>query len=256
MNESCCYLHPKEVVVGVCALCLNERLTVLASKQEKAAPAAKFYHTITNNNNNKKNPHRKTSSSATYYGFSTTTKPHQPSRIHLPKIFTLSSLLRRRRSDPDCHHDGGASTSSREGAKTNRCIDKKMGKGALKKDGKRCMHKNFFVDSFISIKFENNGAASWEKEGTVPMVSLNHCDMPWRRSSNATAMVEHAKPRGSLRWRKRIGHIFHVIKLRRSSTKSNAVCHVAAKLEGGVKVVRRSSGQGWMRTLTKRKTKE
>ncbi|XP_019182039.1 PREDICTED: uncharacterized protein LOC109177184 isoform X2 [Ipomoea nil] len=225
MNESCCYLHPKEVVVGVCALCLNERLTVLASKQEKAAPAAKFYHTITNNNNNKKNPHRKTSSSATYYGFSTTTKPHQPSRIHLPKIFTLSSLLRRRRSDPDCHHDGGASTSSRE-------------------------------DSFISIKFENNGAASWEKEGTVPMVSLNHCDMPWRRSSNATAMVEHAKPRGSLRWRKRIGHIFHVIKLRRSSTKSNAVCHVAAKLEGGVKVVRRSSGQGWMRTLTKRKTKE
>ncbi|XP_031097577.1 uncharacterized protein LOC116001778 [Ipomoea triloba] len=223
MNESSCYLHPKEVVVGVCALCLNERLTVLASKQEKAAPGpAKFYHTITNNS---KNPRRKTSSSATYYSFSSTTKPHQPSRIHLPKIFTLSSLLRRR-SDPDSHHDGGASTSSRE-------------------------------DSFISIKFENNGAASWEKGGTVPMVSLDHCDMPWRRSSsntnnNTAALVEHAKqPRGSLRWRKRIGHIFQVIKLRRSSTKSNA-CHVAAKLEGGVKVVRR--GQGWMRTLTKRKT--
>lgn len=104
-----------------------------------------------------------------------------------------------------------------------------------------------FVDSFISIKFENNGVGSWEKGavGTVPKVSLiEHCD----NDNNKVAVIEHvAKPRMQLRWRKRIGHIFHLSRLKRSSTKGG---HVGTKLEG-VKV-----RYGWMRTLTKRKTKE
>ena len=56
-----CYFHPKEEYVGVCPLCLNERLLVLASKQ---------------------------SSSRTKHSSSSPI-------ISLPKIFTLSSLLSR-----------------------------------------------------------------------------------------------------------------------------------------------------------------
>ncbi|KAI9108627.1 hypothetical protein K1719_020274 [Acacia pycnantha] len=32
-EKSCCYFHPKHEVVGVCPLCLNQRLLVLAAKQ-------------------------------------------------------------------------------------------------------------------------------------------------------------------------------------------------------------------------------
>ncbi|AAF16545.1 T26F17.4 [Arabidopsis thaliana] len=56
-----CYFHPKEEYVGVCPLCLNERLLVLASKQRSSRT--------------------KHSSSSPI--------------ISLPKIFALSSLLSR-----------------------------------------------------------------------------------------------------------------------------------------------------------------
>ncbi|WOL18781.1 hypothetical protein Cni_G27578 [Canna indica] len=37
-DHSTCYFHPKEVVVGICALCLKERLLFLASKQAHRRP--------------------------------------------------------------------------------------------------------------------------------------------------------------------------------------------------------------------------
>lgn len=143
------------------------------------------------------------------------------SRLHyLPKIFALTSFFNRldiRHSRKETIHDIDVSST--------------------------CSYE----DSFISIKFENNGVGSWEKGavGTVPKVSLiEHCD----NDNNKVAVIEHvAKPRMQLRWRKRIGHIFHLSRLKRSSTKGG---HVGTKLEG-VKV-----RYGWMRTLTKRKTKE
>ncbi|OIS95982.1 hypothetical protein A4A49_07425 [Nicotiana attenuata] len=218
-NTSSCYFHPKEVVIGVCALCLNERLLVLASKQEKKIKTSK-----TRDQN--------------YYSFLSSAEKknddHHQSRIHyLPKMFALSSLLsrldiRHARKIEEIIHDDASSTCSYE-------------------------------DSFISIKFENNGVASWEKggAGTVPKVSLKHCDniSNWSRSSSKEgkvgAVIEHAKPRMQLRWRKRIGHIFQLIRLKRSSTTKGAShVNVGTKLEG-VKV-----RHGWIRTLTKRKTKE
>ncbi|MCD9645230.1 hypothetical protein HAX54_033998 [Datura stramonium] len=108
-----------------------------------------------------------------------------------------------------------------------------------------------YEDSFISIKFENNnGVGSWEKGavGTVPKATLKHSENMCG-SNNKVAVIEHvaSKPRMQLRWRKRIGHIFQLIRLKRSSTKGSNVCHVGTKLE---------RGHGWIRTLTKRKTKE
>lgn len=108
----------------------------------------------------------------------------------------------------------------------------------------------FFADSFISIKFEDNGVASWEKTKTTKVPLQHYTNIPFSKEAKGTkSVVEHAKPRGSLRWRKRIGHLFQLIRWKRSS-KTNA-CHVGSKVEG-VKVMRK----GWIRTLTKRKTKE
>lgn len=101
-------------------------------------------------------------------------------------------------------------------------------------------------DSFISIKFEDNGVASWEKNCTVSKGStVENCK---EAAKETKTVIEHGKPRASLRWRKRIGHLFQLIRWKRSN-KGN-VCHVGGKVEG-VKV-----RKGWIRTLTKRKTVE
>ena len=71
-DSSCCYFHPKEVVVGVCPLCLNERLLILASKQgQRSSSSSRGSHRI-------------------FQGVS-----HKKSSINLPKIFALGSLLNR-----------------------------------------------------------------------------------------------------------------------------------------------------------------
>ncbi|KAK3021485.1 hypothetical protein RJ639_045868 [Escallonia herrerae] len=199
-DKPCCYLHPKEVTVGVCPLCLNERLLILASR--------KGYHHL----------HQSAkSSSLRSHSFA----PRKPP-ITLPKIFAIGSLLNRfefrnRKSE---NYDSDATTTH--------------------------------DDSFISIKFEDNGVASWEK-GKVSKVSLEHCSMSWNHSLNKEAkggktVVEHATPRAPLRWRKPIGHLFQLIRWKRSNKGSG--CHVSSKLEG-VKV-----RKGWIRSLTKRRTGE
>ncbi|KAA8538474.1 hypothetical protein F0562_027980 [Nyssa sinensis] len=198
-DKSCCYFHPKEVIVGVCPWCLNERLLILASKQgnlSQTKGTARRTHSVIN---------------------------RKPSMISLPKIFALGSFLNRLefRHKKFVDLDVDDASSGQE-------------------------------DSFISIKFEDNGVASWEKN-TVSKVSLEHCNMSWNQSlskevKGTKSVVEHAKPRASLRWRKRIGHLFQLIRWKRSS-KGNA-CHVSSKLEG-VKV-----RNGWIRSLTKRRTKE
>ncbi|KAL4271657.1 hypothetical protein GQ457_13G021500 [Hibiscus cannabinus] len=107
-------------------------------------------------------------------------------------------------------------------------------------------------DSFISIKFEENGVASWENGEVNSKVSIEHCSKPWSPTKEPKvtnkSVIEHAQPRVSLRWRKRIGHLFQLIKGKRSS-KAN-VCHMGSKVNG-INLM----GKGWMRTLTKR-TKE
>ncbi|KAF3962017.1 hypothetical protein CMV_013428 [Castanea mollissima] len=192
-NSFCCF-HPNEVAIGVCPLCLNERLLVLASKQG----------------------HHSSSRSTRRAQSSMYKKPP----ITLPKIFALGSFLSRLefrhwKSD-NPYHD--ASTSQE--------------------------------DSFISIKFEDNGVGSWEKN-TLSKVSLENYNIAWDQSlskesnKETKTVIEHGKPRVSLRWRKRIGHLFQVIRWKRSN-KAN----VGSKVEG-VKV-----RKGWIRTLTKRKTME
>lgn len=102
-----------------------------------------------------------------------------------------------------------------------------------------------FADSFISIKFEENGTASWEKNSNKSNSSNNNYNNKKECEVETTkSVIERGKSREGLRWRKRIGHIFHLMKWKRPSTKtkSNGV-------EGSKKVVRK----GWIRTsFTKR----
>ncbi|KAF5746846.1 hypothetical protein HS088_TW06G01021 [Tripterygium wilfordii] len=218
-DNLCCYFHPKEVVVGVCALCLNERLLILAAKQGLTSTTSS------------------TRSGGTHRARNVNNNNNRQSTINLPKIFAFGSFLsrfefRNWKSDVSDHD---ASTSPE--------------------------------DSFISIKFEDNGNASWEK-GTVSKVSLDHCSISWSHhnltkeannnnnntkdtnttstttTTTNTAMIEHAKP---LRWRKRIGRLFQLIRWKSRSNGGN-VCHVGSKVEG---VKMRKS---WIRSLTKRKT--
>ncbi|KAL4334297.1 hypothetical protein GQ457_07G022980 [Hibiscus cannabinus] len=180
-DKSCCYFHPKQAVIGVCPLCLNQRLLILASKQGHSSSTRGSHRFLQN-------------------------KPH----IHLPKIFALGSLLHRRRlkhckSQDFDDHD--ASTSQE--------------------------------DSFISIKFEENGLGSWEK-GKVSKASLENCSMSSGKDlkEGNKSVIEHPKPGGPLRWRKRMGHLFQLVRWKRSTSKAE-----------GVKTMKKS----WMtRTLTKR----
>ncbi|RWR97233.1 hypothetical protein CKAN_02665500 [Cinnamomum micranthum f. kanehirae] len=188
-----CYFHPKEVVVGICALCLKERLLVLASKQGHHPVPIEASHRL------HKALHRKPS-------------------IPLPKVFALGSFLHRLEFRHQRSDDSDQDTVTGH------------------------------EDSFISIKFENNGLASWD-HGTSSKNPVDVFDLSCNHKleeeiKGAKSVVEHTKPRPSLRWRKRIGHLFQLMRWKRSN-KANA-CHVASKVEG-VK-----GKKGWIRALTKR----
>ncbi|KAG4954305.1 hypothetical protein JHK87_039899 [Glycine soja] len=184
-EKGCCYFHPKQVVVGVCPLCLNERLLILAANQDH------HHH------------HRLQSS----------TQRKASASIH--KIFALD------------YGDDGIKVKS---------VAAKSSKGE---------------DSFISIKFEENGVASWEKSNTTAISNMSkkvrvESQVLDKDAKESKSVVEHGKSNNAFRWRKRMGRLVHFIPWKRSN-KGGGVGHVE-----GVKVNRK----GWMRTLTKRKTVE
>lgn len=77
-----CYIHPQEIVIGVCALCLRERLLILASNQSEL-PSNKDKH-------------------------SSFRAGRRKNSITLPKVFALGSFLTRldsRRHQPDDYSD-------------------------------------------------------------------------------------------------------------------------------------------------------
>ncbi|KOM48138.1 hypothetical protein LR48_Vigan07g184200 [Vigna angularis] len=104
-------------------------------------------------------------------------------------------------------------------------------------------------ESFISMKFEENGVASWEKSSLSNM-SNKVCveGKVVEKEEKEKSVIEHGKSNNAFRWRKRMGRLVHLIQWKRSN--KGGVGHVGSKVEG-VKV-----RKGWMRSLTKRKTVE
>jgi hypothetical protein len=90
-DNSYCYFHPKEVFVGICPLCLNERLLILATKQGSLSAARETHR-------NEGTAHRKPP-------------------INLTKIFAFGYLLNRfefRHGKSD-NSDQDAAYTSQEG---------------------------------------------------------------------------------------------------------------------------------------------
>lgn len=180
-----CSFHPKEVVVGICALCLRERLLNLVLKQ------GHHHHTQKDYSRPFRALRRKTG-------------------ISLPKVFALGSFLRPR-PDSDGDSDRGSSAS--------------------------------LEDSFISIKFEDNGEASWERKKKEDSIVANNTNVR-RQVQEGKVLVEQSKPRPttSLRWRKRMGQLLQVARWKRAA---------AGGAGGGSHV--EVGRKGWMRSLTARR---
>ncbi|KAL9668020.1 hypothetical protein QQ045_002392 [Rhodiola kirilowii] len=101
---------------------------------------------------------------------------------------------------------------------------------------KTCSHDDFCdynsgscssqEDSFISIKFEENGVAIWDKDNTSDNNQITTNESSDIYKSNNTTVIGHTRQRGgALRWRKRIGHIFDLIRWRNNTaSNTNMVC--------------------------------
>ncbi|CAL0319399.1 unnamed protein product [Lupinus luteus] len=191
-EKPCCYFHPKQVIIGVCPLCLNERLLIVAAKQGQ-------HH----NSAFKTSSHRLQSST------------HRKQHTSIHKIFAFSSLFSSSHwKSQNLHYDVSPTPE----------------------------------DSFISIKFEENGVASWKKSTVSNKVSLENCKWNHHSKKESKSVIEHENSHDTFRWRKRIGNMFQLIGW---NNRTNGVCHVASKVEG-VKVKKGN----WMNTLTKRKGME
>ncbi|XP_021851677.2 uncharacterized protein [Spinacia oleracea] len=239
MNEGICYFHPKEDVLGVCHLCLNERLLILSAKQglNKSKSTNKYDYYSNNNHNNK-----------------------AKSYVNLPKIFAITSFFHHHKDDINRHRHRSCSRSHhRDDAGV--FYDADTTSTSLEED-----------ESFISIKFGDNGVASWDKTSNI-VPQKQHSTLSWGsqtsvkdatikgidRNNNNKSVVERAKPRtaATLRWRKRIGQLLQVVRWKKSSNATNVGGgnNSSKVVVEGVKVVRNNNNKGWIKTL-KRSTKE
>ena len=106
LGNSYCYIHPRDVVVGVCPLCLNERLLILAasSSQGRCRSSSRFnnssaFHKPHHQNDNYLKNHKNNNNN------NNKNKPHA---LGFHKIFDFGSLLHRlefRPSKPDFSAD-------------------------------------------------------------------------------------------------------------------------------------------------------
>ncbi|KAI3912211.1 hypothetical protein MKW98_012022 [Papaver atlanticum] len=249
-NPPLCDFHPKQVIIGICPLCLKERLVILASKQGSLENFIPYY---------------KESSSIVHHETSTATSNnvhHRNKSLLALKIFALRSFLHRHlefRKSSDNFHVVDADCQGYESTSQE--------------------------DSFISIKFQDNEVVSWDKgtkntkDENLEKLSSNHINLTNKEQTkisamnkdirlpsstttssinknNSSSVVEHVKSHAVLKWRKRIGQLFQIMRWKkRSSTSSNKtnVNHVminkVSSSSGGVKMRKGN----WIRTLTKRR---
>lgn len=205
-----CYFHPKEILIGVCPRCLNEKLVTLAAA---AAASAATSNRSTSKKNRRVTTADKTITSTTFLK---------------PKVFAFGSLFNL--LELGCRKPEDVSGDDEE--------------------EDRYTSATSLDDSFISIKFEENGLVSWDNSRTSE-VPQDHCNVSnWTTQTSTKGantnkcVVEHTKTHGSLRWHKRIGKLFRLIRCKRT----NSTRHVESKVEATTRVVKLRS-KGWIRGL-------
>ncbi|KAJ1273596.1 hypothetical protein BS78_06G294300 [Paspalum vaginatum] len=224
-DSSYCCFHPRELVVGVCPHCLKARLLLLLAAKDDV-----------------KNPHpiRRRSRSRT----TTST-----SSISLPKVFALgSSFLQRLDSRGHYTHRTDADAAAAAAA-PNPNPNPNPNDGNCSDDTTSVASLD---DSFISIKFEDNGKATWDS----PHKQQHQVVIATTKQTNTVVMVpEHARRGGVTRWRKQVvGRLLQLARWnwKRSKAASTA-SHVGldGKKQDGSKASRGRAG--WIRSLTRRR---
>ena len=105
------------------------------------------------------------------------------------------------------------------------------------------------TDSFISIKFEDNGKATWMdgRKSGGDKCSDKESPEDVRPAAAPSAVVEHVRRGGvgATRWRKQVvGRLLQLARWKRSSAGGGK--HASSEQQ-------RSKGRGWMRSLTRRR---
>ncbi|KAF0895592.1 hypothetical protein E2562_013902 [Oryza meyeriana var. granulata] len=166
-------------------------------------------------------------------------RPHRrkPSSLSLPKVFALGSFLQR--LDSSRHHRPDDDANSDADTASIASLD----------------------DSFISIKFEDNGKATWDSQkakaaagdAPPPTVAAKKIDTD-KQAATVTAVVEHVKRGGVTRWRKQVvGRLLQLARWKRSGKAGgSAACQLGLDCK---KTAERSKGRGrsWIRSLTRRR---
>ncbi|KAM0886249.1 hypothetical protein ACQ4PT_029814 [Festuca glaucescens] len=220
-----CYFHPRELLVGVCAHCLRERLLlILASKQGGGRPRAP-------------------ADGASYMSARLYCKALR--RVRTGSIVSVlalgSSLLHRIESSSSRHHTHDAVVHGRDD------------RNPVDDDGDDTASVASLDDSFISIKFEDNGKATWvDTQNQKPTMA----DAAAKSAAMATtAVVEHAKRGGATRWRKQVvGRLLQLARWKRASASGKqAAPSAAARHAAEHQRAKGRGGRSWIRSLTRRR---
>ncbi|WOL12301.1 hypothetical protein Cni_G21067 [Canna indica] len=195
-----CNLHPGEVMVGVCAVCLKERLLVLASKQQAAGQLPQQQHDAEK----------------------TLTGRRRPS-INLGRVFALGSFLQRleinrhhRSSDDDDDSSNDeASIPSKEDSFISIKLEEDIN-GGHATNWHGC--KKTMINTAAGIPYTSITCGSGMSIGGIKAGRR-------RRRSSSKVDDQH---KSELRWRKRIGHLVQLAHWKRSSHKAST-SHVAGR---------------------------
>ncbi|KAL9252323.1 hypothetical protein AKJ16_DCAP02683 [Drosera capensis] len=185
-----CYIHPKEQFVGVCPLCLNEKLLVLFAQQELAEQQEKKQLQFSS---------RRSRCRGKKEGVVLVVQKKRRRYIRFSKLFALRSLIH-------CWKSHGGDVEDPQVPDICTSLE----------------------DSFISIKFEGNAVASWDKDKASRLPPQNLKDLQTNKLKEATGNksvdVHNPNPRASFRWRKRmINQLLRLIRWRRSNKKKTNV---------------------------------
>uniref|UniRef100_A0ACD5Z0H7 Uncharacterized protein n=1 Tax=Avena sativa TaxID=4498 RepID=A0ACD5Z0H7_AVESA len=231
-----CYFHPRELLVGVCAHCLRERLLLLLASNSKQQGQGGGRARVP-------------ADGASYLS----ARPYCRAirRVRTGSIVSVlalalgSSFIHRLDSSSSRHHhahDGGSHDGN---------VDCKVNAGGDGADDDASIAS--LDDSFISIKFEDNGKATWADN--KPGQGVDGRIAEKAPSATTTAVVEHARRGGATRWRKQVvGRLLQLARWKRASSSSGgkaqpAACHVKAAEQQRAK----GRGRGWIRSLTRRR---
>lgn len=224
-----CYFHPRELLVGVCAHCLRERLLLLLAAKS---------------NNGRARPPADGASYLSARPYCRALRRRTGSiSSSLPKVFALGSFLQRLDSSRHHHHPPDEVVHDHDGG--GGCEDKNI-------DGDDTASVASLDDSFISIKFEDNGKATWVDSQDQKAAAKLVREAPAAATTKTTALVvEQASRRGGVtRWRKQVvGRLLQLARWKRASGKqpsSSAAADQRSKGRGG-------GGRSWIRSLTRRR---